>query len=99
VIQFGEYLNHLYICYWVDDLFILTSTLLIATSIYKYTFSCTGAQGIYTKNSIHERKKSTEKKTIISTVIPHIERVDIIFYELNHLKKQDTTTISFVSAG
>jgi hypothetical protein len=29
----------------------------------------------------------------------HIERVDIIFYELNHLKKQGITTISFVSAG
>ncbi|MCI5161166.1 MAG: hypothetical protein D3917_03910 [Candidatus Electrothrix sp. AX5] len=70
MIQFGEYLNHLYICYWVDDLFILTSTLLIATSIYKYAFFCTEAQGIYTNNSRHERKKSTEKKIYNFKIMP-----------------------------
>ena len=29
----------------------------------------------------------------------HIERVDIIFFELNHLKKQAFATISFIPTG
>ncbi|MCI5137546.1 MAG: hypothetical protein D3922_03830 [Candidatus Electrothrix sp. AR1] len=32
-------------------------------------------------------------------VNPHIEWVDIIFFELNHLKKQDFTATSFIPTG
>ncbi len=34
-----------------------------------------------------------------SKLITHIERVDIIFYELNHLKKQAFVTIPFISTS